>query len=89
MQTAKQESTRVEYGKVLARLGEENPDIVVLDADLSGSTQTHLFARVFKDRFFNLGVWRPAAKSPLPAPSPSLRPAGLGSRSARPSPTAT
>lgn len=56
MQAAAKESTRVEYGKVLALLGEENPDIVVLDADLSGSTQTHLFARVFKDRFFNLGI---------------------------------
>ena len=50
------ESTRVEYGKTLARLGAENPDIVVLDADLSGSTQTHHFAKVFKDRFFNLGI---------------------------------
>jgi transketolase len=53
--TAK-ESTRVEYGKTLARLGEEYPDIVALDADLSGSTQTHHFAKVFKDRFFNLGI---------------------------------
>jgi transketolase len=50
------ESTRVEYGKTLAQLGEENPQIVVLDADLSGSTQTHHFAKVFKERFFNLGI---------------------------------
>jgi transketolase len=50
------ESTRVEYGKTLAQLGAENPQIVVLDADLSGSTQTHHFAKVFKDRFFNLGI---------------------------------
>jgi len=50
------ESTRVEYGKTLAKLGEENPQIVVLDADLSGSTQTHHFAKVFKDRFFNIGI---------------------------------
>lgn len=50
------ESTRVEYGKTLAMLGEEYPDIVVLDADLSGSTQTHHFAKVFKDRFFNMGI---------------------------------
>jgi len=56
MQAVAKESTRVEYGKVLARLGEENPDIVVLDADLSGSTQTHLFGKVFKDRFFNVGI---------------------------------
>jgi transketolase len=50
------ESTRVEYGKVLAQLGEEHPDIVVLDADLSGSTQTARFAKVFQDRFFNIGI---------------------------------
>jgi transketolase len=50
------ESTRVEYGKTLAKLGAENPQIVVLDADLSGSTQTHHFAKVFKDRFFNVGI---------------------------------
>ncbi len=53
--TAK-ESTRVEYGKTLVKLGEEYPDIVVLDADLSGSTQTKHFAQAFKDRFFNMGI---------------------------------
>jgi transketolase len=53
---AAQESTRVEYGKTLAQLGAENPHIVVLDADLSGSTQTHHFAKAFKDRFFNVGI---------------------------------
>jgi transketolase len=50
------ESTRVEYGKTLAQLGAENSQIVVLDADLSGSTQTKHFAKDFKDRFFNLGI---------------------------------
>ncbi len=50
------ESTRVEYGKALAQLGEEYPDIVVLDADLSGSTQTARFAKAFQDRFFNVGI---------------------------------
>jgi transketolase len=50
------ESTRVEYGKTLEKLGAEYPDIVVLDADLSGSTQTKHFAQVFKDRFFNMGI---------------------------------
>jgi transketolase len=50
------ESTRVEYGKALAQLGEEYPDIVVLDADLSGSTQTARFAKIFQDRFFNVGI---------------------------------
>ncbi|OGP74236.1 MAG: transketolase [Deltaproteobacteria bacterium RBG_13_58_19] len=56
MKLPAKQSTRVEYGKILAKLGEENPDIVVLDADLSGSTQTHVFARAFRDRFFNMGV---------------------------------
>jgi transketolase len=50
------ESTRVEYGKTLEKLGEEYPDIVVLDADLSGSTQTKHFAKVYQDRFFNMGI---------------------------------
>jgi transketolase len=53
---AAHESTRVEYGKTLLKLGEENPDIVALDADLSGSTQTKHFARAFPRRFFNMGV---------------------------------
>jgi len=56
MPTAAKQSTRVEYGKALVQLGHENPDIVVLDADLSGSTHTHLFARAFKERFFNMGI---------------------------------
>jgi transketolase len=50
------ETTRVEYGKILAQLGEEYPEIVVLDADLSGSTHTARFAKIFKDRFFNVGI---------------------------------
>jgi len=51
-----QESTRVEYGKALLKLGEENQDVVALDADLSGSTQTKHFAKAFPERFFNMGV---------------------------------
>ncbi len=50
------ESTRVEYGKILAQLGQEHAEIVVLDADLSGSTQTASFAKIFQDRFFNVGI---------------------------------
>ncbi len=50
------ESTRVEYGKTLVQLGGEYPDIVVLDADLSSSTQTHHFAKAFPERFFNMGI---------------------------------
>lgn len=49
-------SLREAYGKTLVELGRENPDIVVLDADLSWSTMTHFFAREFPDRFFDCGV---------------------------------
>lgn len=49
-------ATRVAYGKTLLELGRENSNIVVLDADLSGSTQTKFFAKEFPDRFFNMGV---------------------------------
>lgn len=44
------------YGKTLVELGEINKDIVVLDADLSSSTRTALFAKEFPERFFNFGV---------------------------------
>ena len=49
-------ATRASYGKVLVELGKENPNIVVLDADLSGSTQTKKFAEVFPERFYNAGI---------------------------------
>jgi len=51
----KMEHTREAYGKALLELGLEDPNIVVVDADLSSSTQTCLFARQFPDRFFNVG----------------------------------
>lgn len=44
------------YGQTLVALGKKNPDIVVLDADLSSSTRTGLFAKEFPQRFFNFGV---------------------------------
>ena len=49
-------SVRGEYGKTLVDLGKKNKNIVVLDADLSCSTQTKLFANEFPDRFFNVGI---------------------------------
>ncbi len=49
-------ATRDAYGKKLAALGELHSDIVVLDADLSGSTKTAVFAKKFPQRFFNMGV---------------------------------
>ncbi|MCM8763187.1 MAG: transketolase family protein [Candidatus Omnitrophica bacterium] len=44
------------YGQTLLELGRRHKEIVVLDADLSASTRTCLFAREFPDRFFNFGV---------------------------------
>lgn len=49
-------ATRDAYGEALAALGETNKDIVVLDADLSGSTKTAVFGKKFPDRFFNIGI---------------------------------
>ena len=47
---------REAYGEALVELGRENRNIVVLDADLSGSTMTKLFAREYPERFFDMGV---------------------------------
>ncbi|MBA2862143.1 transketolase family protein [Methanococcus maripaludis] len=44
------------YGETLAELGELNKNIVVLDADLSGSTKTSVFAKKYPERFFNAGI---------------------------------
>ncbi|VFM99332.1 MAG: transketolase subunit B [Candidatus Kentron sp. G] len=49
-------STRAEYGRTLVRLGERSRDLMVLDADLSGSTGTGAFAKRFPKRFFNMGI---------------------------------
>ena len=50
------ESPRNAYGETLVELGKHNKNIVVLDCDLSCSTQTKKFADHYPDRFFNLGV---------------------------------
>ena len=49
-------SIRTVFGKTLTELGKTNPNIVVLDADLSCSTQTQIFAKEFPDRFFDCGI---------------------------------
>lgn len=49
-------ATRDAYGDALLELGKSRNDIVVLDADLSGSTKTAKFASAFPGRFFNIGV---------------------------------
>ena len=50
------QATREAYGKVLVELGKENPNLIVMDADLSGSTKTGEFAKVYPERFFNMGI---------------------------------
>ena len=49
-------ATRQSYGEKLAEIGEQNKNIVVLDADLSGATKTSIFAKKIPDRFFNMGI---------------------------------
>ncbi len=49
-------ATREAYGRALADLGNENPRIVVLDADLSKSTYTSFFGKAHKERFFDVGI---------------------------------
>jgi transketolase len=49
-------ATREAYGRTLVELGRQNPDIVVLDADLSKSTMTKYFAAEFPGRFFDCGI---------------------------------
>ena len=44
------------YGSVLKELGETNRNIVVLDADLSGSTKSAMFGKAYPERFFNMGI---------------------------------
>jgi len=50
------EAAREAFGHELVRLAHENPDIVVLDADLASSTRVTYFAAEFPDRFFQMGV---------------------------------
>ena len=47
---------RTAFGEALCELGEEYKNLIVLDPDVSPSTQTHLFGRKFPDRFFQVGI---------------------------------
>ncbi len=49
-------ATRQSYGEALVELGKQNSNVVVLDADLAGATQTELFAKEYPDRFFDMGI---------------------------------
>lgn len=44
------------YGEALAKYGKENTNVVVLDADVSGSTKSAIFGKACPDRFFNMGI---------------------------------
>jgi len=50
------ENPRNAYGETLVELGKKYPNLVVLDADLSKSTKTILFAKKYPDRFFEMGI---------------------------------
>lgn len=49
-------ATRNAYGEALAELAEKYPQLVVLDADLSGATMTKSFAAKYPERFFDCGI---------------------------------
>lgn len=49
-------ATRDAYGQALVELGKRNPNVVVIDADLSKSTKTADFAKAFPERFFDIGI---------------------------------
>ena len=49
-------ATREAYGKALVELGEQNTNVVVLDADLAGATMTKFFKAAHPDRFFDCGI---------------------------------
>ena len=49
-------ATREGYGAALLELGEKNPKVIVMDADLAGATKTGVFKKAYPDRFFNAGI---------------------------------
>ena len=56
MSEVKKIATRDSYGNALAELGATCPDLVVLDADLSGATKTGVFKKAFPERHINCGI---------------------------------
>lgn len=54
--STEKKATRKSFGEALADLGEKYPQVVCLDADLSKSTMSCLFAKKFPDRFFEMGI---------------------------------
>lgn len=56
MERTEKKSIRSAFGNALCEVGELNSDVVVLDADVSCSTQTQIFAKKYPERFFNCGI---------------------------------
>lgn len=56
MSDVKKMATREGYGEALLILGEKNPDVVVLDADLAAATKTGVFAKAYPDRHIDCGI---------------------------------
>ena len=49
-------ATRESYGNALVELGKENPNVVVLDADLAAATKTGVFKKEFPERHIDCGI---------------------------------
>lgn len=56
MADVKKIATRESYGNALVELGAENPDVVVLDADLAAATKTGVFKKAYPDRHIDCGI---------------------------------
>ena len=56
MADVKKIATRDSYGNELVALGKENPNVIVMDADLSAATKTGMFRKTFPERFINAGI---------------------------------
>ena len=56
MSDVKRVATRDSYGSALVEIGKEHEELVVLDADLAGSTKTGMFQKEFPERHFNCGI---------------------------------
>jgi transketolase len=55
-QAKEMKATRQGFGETLVELGKENPNVVVLGGDVSGSVKTDMFMKAFPERFFSMGV---------------------------------
>ena len=56
MADVKKIATRESYGNALVEVGKENPNVIVLDADLANATKTNVFQKAFPDRHIDCGI---------------------------------